>query len=140
MFDDLTYLLKEPKLPEAVKVALTVLLKAVAWFPWLFIGVGLLVNREYFFYWLAFFVFLEGVLITALIYVLVLMIRRALSTLPAGSPTAVARPSWGVNDAVVKGLIGNVAFYLFILAGFVLLKAMGITDQLWQGLLARIGG
>jgi cell shape-determining protein MreD len=45
-----------------------------------------------------------------------------------------------LNDAVVKGIIGNAAFYLFILATFVLLKAMGVTDRLWQALLARIGG
>jgi hypothetical protein len=140
MFEDLKYLLKEAKLPEMVKVPLTVLIKAVAWVPWLFVGIGLLLNREYFFYWLAFFLFLEGVLITALIYVLVMVIRSALPTVSMGDQAAASGVSSLLNDAVVKGIIGNAAFYLFILAMFVLLKAMGVTDRLWQALLARIGG
>lgn len=140
MFEDLRYLLRDAKLPEPVKIPLTVLIKAVAWFPWVFIGIGILLNREYFFYWLAFFLFLQGILIAALIYVLVLIIRSALPTIGAAEPAGMPAGSGMLNDAIVKGIVGNAAFYLFILAVFVLMKAMGVTDRLWQALLTKIGG
>jgi len=108
---DLKYLLKEAKLPEMVKGPLTVLIKGVAWVPWLFDGIGLLLNREYFFFWLAFFLFLEGVLITAPIYVLVMVIRSALPTVSAGDQARASNVSSLLNDAVVKGIVGNAAFY-----------------------------
>jgi hypothetical protein len=80
--EDLKYLLKEAKLPEMVKGPLTVLIKAVAW-----------------------------VLITALIYVLVMMIRSALPTVSAGDQARASNVSSLLNDAVVKGIVGNAAFY-----------------------------
>ena len=48
MFDDVKYLITNSKLPESLKVSLAILTKSAQWLVWAFIGVGILLNKEYF--------------------------------------------------------------------------------------------
>ena len=80
MFNELKYLLEEAELPDTVKLPLTILIKAVAWFPWVFVGVGLVLSRDFFIYWLGFFLFIEGLLVAALVYLLVAVVQTELSS------------------------------------------------------------
>ena len=137
MFDDLRYLINSSKLPDTTKVPLTIAVKAVAWLPWLFVGISLLLTREYFVYWFAIFAFLEGFMLLTLVYLLVAVLRQGQPADPAsGSEASQATNTLG--GAVLKGVLGNAAFYLFILIAFVLVKAMGTFDGLWRTLMGRL--
>ena len=144
MFQELKSAVRDAQVPDTVKLALSVLIKAVTWFPWVFIGIGILLNREYFIYWLGFFLFVEGLLILSLVYVLVIVVRSTVSV--PMSPAAQAPASTDeklkdkFGDTVLKGVIGNAAFYLFILAALIIVKGMGVFDELWQAILKRIAG
>lgn len=142
MFNELKDLLKEAALADTVKLPLTILIKAVTWFPWVFVGVGLILNREFFVYWLGFFLFIEGLMIAALVYLLTAVVQTELSNSEnrganrsASSDENLAEP---LKDTIVKGVFGNAAFYLFILMGFVIVKGMGAFDEIWQTILSSL--
>src|SRR5688500_5760855 len=78
MFDDLKYILEKAEVSTQVKVALTVITKAISWFPWVFVGIGMLMKLDYFIYWLWFFMIMEGLLLIAMTYILVLMTKNSL--------------------------------------------------------------
>ena len=142
MFDELKTLLKEAELTDTVKLPLTILIKAVGWFPWVFVGVGLVLNREFFIYWLGFFIFVEGLLVVALVYLLVAVVQAELSNSQvrsAGRSTSSDENSAESLKAVIaKGVLGNTAFYLFILTVFVIAKGIGAFDEIWQAILSRL--
>lgn len=142
MFNDLEYVLRHADLADTIKLPLTILIKAVGWFPWVFVGVGLILSRDFFIYWLGFFLFIEGLLLAALVYLLVAVVQTELAN--SENPNANRSTSSDENsaepmkDVIVKGVLGNVAFYLFILMVFVVAKGMGMFDEIWQTILSRL--
>ena len=133
MFDDLKFLIERSDLPDSAKIALAILTKAISWLPWAFVGVGFLIKLEFFTYWLAFFVFIEGSLFVALMYLLVLLVRASITSPSPGPPpphdtTSRKHPSPKIIDTAKQGVIGNFAFYAFILAVFIVMKGMGLVD------------
>jgi hypothetical protein len=132
MFDDLKYTIEKSGLPNSFKLALSVFIKAIGWFAWAFVIIGTLLDSKYFPYWLAFFMVVEGVLFGALIYVLVLAARSSVTNKTTEEISTTNNTQNGSQSPVMKsalhGIVGNIAFYFFIIAVFVLLKSMGVFD------------
>ncbi len=137
MYEDLKYLVKDSTIPEEAKVVLSVMLKTVSWFPWVFIGVGMLLNNVFFIYWLGFCLFIFGAMIFVLLYMLVMILRVSLPT-SADRKESGSNPTEGFSATAFKGIVGNFAFYLFIMVAFVVVKSMGLFDGLFQALLSKL--
>jgi len=130
MFDDIKYLIEKTTLPESIKISLSVIIRAITWLIWAFVGVGLLLDSKYFIYWIAFFIFIEGMLFIALIFVLIQSIKYETGkneTREIKTPTKNT-----LRDGIIKGVLGNVFFYLLFLIFFIILKAMGIIDNFME--------
>lgn len=150
MFDDLKRVIDNESLPISAKVALSVVIKAISWLPWVFVGIGWLLNKEYFIYWLAFFISVEAILFFALIYILVLLVRHSLAiewnNRQENDESSENRPksrNRGVAEAAIEGVIGNIAFYIVIIGAFIVLKLTGIVDIGIQALVSavdKVGG
>ncbi len=138
MFDEVKLLIEKSSAPEAVRLALSLVTKLISWLPYAFVGVGLFLNTANFIYWLAFFIFAEGALIAALIYMLLLIVRDAVAVTHKNEPQEDKLASNNFSDTALKGIVGNFAFYLFILVAFIVLKAMGIFDVMFQTTLERL--
>lgn len=132
MFDDLKYTIEKSDLPNSFKIALSVFTKAIGWFAWTFVIIGSFLSTKYFPYWLAFFIIIEGLLFGALIYVLILAVKNSITGNVANEIAATSKVLSGQEQPVMKsalqGIIGNIAFYFFIIAVFILLKSMGVFD------------
>ncbi|HOE00183.1 MAG TPA: hypothetical protein PLT12_05505 [Kiritimatiellia bacterium] len=131
MWLDIKYEIEKSQAPEIVKLSLNIVTKAISWFPWIFVVIGFFLPGSYFTLWLGFFLLVEGGLILALIYMLVLLVHDTLTHPPTGpiSPEE-RREKESLAQAALKGIIGNIAFYIFILVAFIVIKSMGITDKI----------
>ena len=141
MFEDLRYLIRDAKVPESAKLALSVLTKAIGWFAFAFVIIGLFLNRQYFIYWLAFILFIEGLLVAALIAVLLMAVRAELpnpSFEESGSTKTPKANKFRIGDVALRGVIGHAAFYLLLLAVLIILGAMGVFEEAWQAVLHRL--
>lgn len=143
MFDDLKSMLEKADIPTTVRVALTVITKAVSWFPWVFVGIGLFLRGEYFLYWLVFFMVIEGVLLIALVYMLVLLVRYSMQVGETSQqndqaklPGSASKSTNGLVNMSLSGVVGNAAFYLVLFAAIVLLKVTGVVDSVLDAIFA----
>lgn len=141
MYDDLQALIKGSNVSDEIKVTLSIITKGVSWFPWVFIGVGIFLNKEFFSYWLAFSLFIFGALIIVLLYMLVMVLHFSLTEKPRkessdGEGENVKKTNF--PEIVMKGIIGNFSFYFFIMAVFVVIKSMDIFDSSFQSVLDAI--
>ena len=139
---DLKKIIETAEMPGTVKVAITTVTKAISWLPWPFVIIGSLMKIEYFFYWLAFFIVIEGALFLALIYMLVLSVKYAfqIETQYPNEPAIEdaplsAKKKEATFEWVKQGVIGNIAFYLFMVGAFIILKGMGYVDALFKAIL-----
>ena len=82
---------------------------------------------------MAFFLFVEGIIIAALIYVLILIVHVGISEISGKSKSET------VGSVAIKGVIGNIAFYLFIFVSFIVTKSMGWFDTFFNHLNSSIG-
>ena len=143
MYSDLQYLISSSSLTEELKITLLVITRGVTWYPWVFVGIGGLLNKAYFPYWLAFSLFIFGALILVLLYMLVLVVRSAVATEPGTNPstangdTGIQAPA-KVKGNMLSGIIGNLAFYLFIIVAFAVVKIMGLFDGVFQSMLKSL--
>lgn len=128
--------IKYSKIPETAKYALIVIIKGITSFPWVFFFVGLLLNKENFFYWFVFFLAVEGVFIIALIYILVLIVKASLKSDYGLEKEENKSESPSKSDSILadylnkakSGIIGNIAFYVIIIGALIVLKFMGVFD------------
>lgn len=146
MFDDVKHILQNSDIPNTVKVAVTIIIRVISWLPLVFVGVGILLSLQFFYYWLAFFILIEGILLIALTYMLILIVRFALNG-DGGRGSSITEPetsarqhtqSVGVRESAIQGVVGNAAFYLAIIAVFILLKIMGIFDSWFKAILEAL--
>lgn len=139
MFDDLSHLIKYSKIPELVKVSVSIIVKAASWFPWVFFFIGLALDKQFFLYWLIFFICLEGSLLLALIYILVLIVKHAFATPISDPSTQEVKKKDTLIESSVNGIIGNIAFYIFLFVFFVGFKLSGVFDTWFRDFLSHIG-
>jgi hypothetical protein len=138
--------IKYSKIPETAKYALIVIIKGISSFPWVFFFVGLLLAKEIFFYWFIFFLFVEGLLFAALIYILVLIVKASLKTeygIEQKHNPYIESKSDSVLEGYMKkaksGIIGNIAFYIFLIGALVVVKFLGIFDAFFTQVFNSIG-
>lgn len=129
MFEELRQALSEIQMPPISKAVVLILSRVMEWIIWVFIGVGILLNKEYFQIWFVFVLVVFSSLIILLIYTLLRIVRW--------ETTRVIERESGQNekitpiiDKAISGIIGSVAFYTVILVVFIVFKTMGIFDQL----------
>lgn len=130
--------LEKSKVPEPVRLSLTIATKAAEWLPWVFFFFGLILNQQNFQYWLAFFLFAEGSLLATIIYILLLIVRDSLSAARSTNTPDEKAAAEKFSDTALKGVIVNFAFYLFIFACFVVIKGMGLFDLLFQSAVEKV--
>ena len=134
MFDDLDRAVSDGKIPDSLKLATKIVLKGISWFPWVFFFVGTILKAEFFVYWLAFFLFVEGALVVVLLQLVVLLAKLGAQDPRVGSmPENPETNSAGttprsVKEAIHGGIVGNVAFYLFLIVIFIVVKLTGLLD------------
>jgi hypothetical protein len=103
---------------------------------------------EFFPYWLGFFVFVEGGLFLALVYVLVLTVRHSLA-IGSLETKIQAQPedeseerdtseSKNILKMAFEGIIGNTAFYLFMVVALIVFKLTGVVDAVIDAILVRL--
>src|SRR5437870_10016417 len=80
MFGELKSVIERAAIPPALRVGLLVTVRAMAWLAWAFVGVGVLLSKEYFPYWMGFVLVFETILFVALFYMLLLLIRLSLGS------------------------------------------------------------
>ena len=137
MISDLDEFIQKADVPSSTKLFIALTLRAISWLAWAFVCVGWFLRHDFLPYWFAIFVMMEGIFFFLLIFVLI----RLLPRVPEGPSTEgqVSAPDGranGLTQAALKGIVGNSAFYLFILALLLLLKAVGGFDKLFRLLVA----
>lgn len=133
MFDEIESLINSSKLPSGTRTTLAVVTSAIRWLIWPFIGIGLLLNKEFFPYWLGFFIFIESVLFLTLIYILVNITKYELGLKTTKvSQEGSNRKTKSLLEIIRNGITGNLAFYIFIIAAFIILKLLGVFDNLFK--------
>ena len=130
MFEDIKDLVKNSNIPEIIKIIIIVIIRCITWFVWAFIGIGILIKNEFFIYLLLFFIFIEAFLVIALITVLISSIKYFLN-IPNNEPDKYEKTEIRKSTLVDKirdGIIGNSAFYVFLIIVFIIVKIIGGFD------------
>lgn len=131
MFDEIESLINSSKLPSGTRTTLAVITSAIRWLIWPFIGIGLLLDNQFFPYWLGFFIFVESILFLTLVYILVNIAKYELGS-KFTEKAKVTHEQKTIFKSIKDGIIGNLGFYLFLVVGFIILKLLGVLDNLFK--------
>jgi len=135
MFDEVKYLIKDAAIPGSIKITLSLITKSISWFPYVFVGIGILLNNQFFIYWLGFFILIEGILFMTLIYVLILTIKYDLKLKnPKKHENLVNKI---ITTACDKGLI-KVFIGLALIILYIIIKLLGIPDEIFKTIITKL--
>lgn len=129
MFDEIRDALKEEKMPYHLRVPFLIASGFLKWFVWVFVGVGLLLNKEYFLYWFVFGIIVFSAFLIFIIVALSKILKLASSKRFQDKNEAVSFFK-KVLDGGFNGVIGTISFYVFVYFALWFIKITGIVDQI----------